>query len=336
MNPLGIGMLPQVIFWLRQQGFTLLLFGAVALALWGPGPVHLLESGRAERTAEFAVALIFFLQGLSLPLRQMLAGALPLRLHLFVLGWNFALFPALAAVLIGSLQLLLGPELSVGLWMLAILPTTIASATALTVAAKGGVGQAIFASIFSNLLAVFLVPLLAVVYLSNASGTELSLLPVFIKLGWIVLLPLFAGQCLRRAFRRLCIELSWRTRQLPQLAILYIVYLSMARTVSSGVLETLTPLRLGGAICAVSLLLGLASWGVWQSSKWMKLDEGQRISAFFTASQKSIATGLPLLTAIFGAASTPTETGLILLPLLLYHPLQLLLGGMLAPRFAAI
>lgn len=328
-------MLCGVIYWLRQQGFTLLLFGAVALAFLGPVPARFLDSLWAGRTAELAVALIFFLQGLSLPLRQMLAGLLPLRLHLFVLSWNFALFPALAALLIGSLQMLLGPELSLGLWMLAILPTTIASATAFTVAAKGGVGQAIFASIFSNLLAVFLVPLLAVAYLASASGAELSLLPVFIKLGWIVLLPLFAGQCLRRVFRRLCLGLSERTRYLPQFAILYIVYLSMARTVSSGVLETLTPARLGGAICAVALLLVLASWGVWRSSKWMQLDEGQRISAFFTASQKSIATGLPLLTTIFGAASMPVETGLILVPLLLYHPLQLLLGGVLVPRFRA-
>ncbi|MFU8848062.1 MAG: bile acid:sodium symporter [Opitutales bacterium] len=324
-----------MIYWLRQHGFTLLLFCAVALAFLGPAPVRLLESHWAGRTAEFAVALIFFLQGLSLPLRQMLAGLLPLRLHLFVLSWNFALFPALAVLLLVFLGGGLGPELAVGLWMLSILPTTIASATALTAASKGGVGQAIFASIFSNLVAVFLVPLLAVVYLSKASGAELSLLPVFIKLGWIVLLPLFAGQCLRRIFRSLCLGLSRCTRALPQLAILYIVYLSMVRTVAAGVLETLTSARLGGAICAVALLLGLASWGIWQSSKWMKLGEGQRISAFFTASQKSIATGLPLLTTIFGAASMPLETGLVLVPLLLYHPLQLLLGGFLVPRFGA-
>lgn len=324
-------MLAGVIFWLRQQGFTLLLFGAVALAVWGPVPVEFIESGWAERMAALAVALVFFLQGLSLPLRQMLAGALPIRLHLFVLAWNFILFPAMAALLMGSLQVFLGPELSLGLWMLAILPTTIASATALTVAAKGGVGQAIFASVFSNLLAIFLVPLLAVAYLAKSSGAELSLLPVFIKLTWIVLLPLVAGQCLRRGFRRFCIGLTQRTRQLPQLAILYIVYLSMAQTVSSAVLEALTPARLVSAVFAVALLLGMASWAVWRSSRWLKLHHGERISAFFTASQKSIATGLPLLTTIF--ASMPVDTGLILVPLLLYHPLQLLLGGILVQKF---
>lgn len=324
-----------MIFLVRQQGFTLLLFGAVVLAIWGPDPFRYIDSGWSERMASLAVAIIFFLQGVSLPLRQMLAGVFPMRLHLFVLGWNFVLFPTLAFLLIGALQLLLGPELSLGLWMLAILPTTIASATALTVAAKGGVGQAIFASIFSNLLAVFLVPLLALAYLAKSRGAELPLLPVFIQLSWIVLLPLLAGQCFRLVSRRFCAGLSRRTRQLPQFAILYIVYLSMAQTVSSGVLEALTPTRLVSAIFAVVLLLGMASWAVWRSTRWLKIHHMERISAFFTASQKSIATGLPLLTAVFGAASMPVDTGLILVPLLLYHPLQLLLGGILVSRFLA-
>lgn len=320
---------------MRKQGFVLFLFIAVLLAFVWPEPASAGEGSHAGRLADFAVALIFFLQGLSLATRQMLAGSCPLRLHVFVLGWNFLLFPALAALLNAPVSFLIGQELSMGLWMLAILPTTIASATALTVAAGGAVPQAIFASIFSNLLAILLVPMLALAYLSNTNDIEVSLIPVFAKLCWIVLLPLVLGQCLRRSFRAFSIAISQRTRWLPQAAILYIVYLSFAQTVSSGILETLSAERLLGALFVVVLLLLLGSWGVWQSSKWMSLSMDERVSAFFTASQKSIATGLPLLTTIFAAASLPAEAGLVLVPLLLYHPLQLLLGGVLAPRFAA-
>lgn len=322
-------------FRVRQQGFVLCLLAAVALAFILPMPASSGPTQWAKLMANFAVALIFFLQGLSLAKGQMVAGHRPLRLHAFVLGWNFILFPVLAALLSAPLNFLLGRELCVGLWMLAILPTTIASATALTVASGGAVPQAIFASIFSNLLAILLVPLLAVAYLSNASGLELSLVPVFSKLCWVVLLPLVLGQCLRRGLCRLSIAISRRTRWLPRAAILYIVYLSFAQTVSSGLLETLSAGRLFSTLTAVILLLLLASWGVWRSSKWMNLNEAERATAFFTASQKSIATGLPLLTTIFAAAALPLETGLILVPLLFYHPLQLLLGAILAPRFAA-
>ena len=328
-------MVSVVISFLRQQSFVLLLFAAVALALVWPDAVRADKAYWAELAAHLAVALIFFLQGLSLAMRQMLAGALPLRLHFFVLGWNFIFFPALAALLCAPAVWVLGQELCVGLWMLSILPTTIASATALTVAARGEVAQAIFASIFSNLLGVLLVPLLAVAYLSSASGAELPLLPIFEKLAWIVLLPLMVGQCLRRFFREFSVGISARTRWLPQLAILYIVYLSFAQTVASGVLESLSLQQLLGTFLWVALLLLIASWMVWKTSSWMQFKADERVSAFFTASQKSIATGLPLLTATFAAAPLLVDTGLVLVPLLIYHPLQLLLGGVLVPRFAA-
>lgn len=322
--------------WVRKQGFVLCLFAAVVLAFLWPVSSETGDTGWVEISANFAVALIFFLQGLSLATRQMLAGSRPLRLHVFVLGWNFILFPAMAALLSAPFSHLLGKELSVGLWLLAILPTTIASATALTAVAGGSVPQAIFASIFSNLLAVLLVPLLSIAYLSSASGAEVSLLPVLTKLCWMVLFPLLLGQCLRLSFRRISIAVSKRTRWLPQLAILYIVYLSFAETVSDGRLETLSFGQLLGAFSAVILLLFLVSWGVWRSSKWIDLSKDQRVTAFFTASQKSIATGLPMLTTIFAATSLSLDAGFVLVPLLLYHPLQLLLGGILVPRFRAV
>lgn len=319
-----------VICWVRQQGFVLGLFAVVLLAFVWPEPAHF---EYAELAASFAVALIFFLQGLSLAMRQMLSGARPLRLHVFVLGWNFILFPALAALLSAPLSIVLGRELSMGLWMLAILPTTIASATALTVASGGAVPQAIFASIFSNLLAILVVPLLALVYLSSAGGVEISLMPVFIKLCWIVLLPLLIGQGFRRAFRECSISITQRTAWLPKAAILYIVYLSFAQSVSSGLLHALPLSQMALALFAVVLLLLSASWAVWKSAKWLNIDEGVRVTAFFTASQKSLATGLPLLTTIFASASVSLDVGLVLVPLLLFHPLQLFLGGVLVPRF---
>jgi len=324
-----------VITCLRQQMFTLLLFAAVVLACIWPEPVLAERARWADALADFAVVLIFLLQGLSLAMRQLLAGARPLRLHAFVMGWNFLFFPLLVALLLASAGDLLLPELRAGLWMLAILPTTIASATTFTVAAGGGSAQAIFASVFSNLLAVLVVPLLALAYLSRASGLELPLLPLFKTLAVLVVLPLAAGQLIRRGFHTFAIGMGARTRGLPQLAILYIVYRSFAQSVAAGVWESLSGLHLAAVGLLVALLLVIISWLVWRTSGWMQFTPKQQVAAFFTASQKSMATGLPLLTAILSAAAWPGAPGLILVPLLIYHPLQLLLAGLWLPRIAA-
>lgn len=319
-------------YWLRKQGFVICLLAVLVLAFFWPGLVPLEKDGVAKITTNLAVALVFFLQGLSLATRQMLAGFRPLRLHLFVLGWNFILFPAVAWLLSKPVSSFLGPELSMGLWMLAILPTTIASATALTVASRGAVPQAIFASIFSNLLAIFLVPLLALAYLSGTSGVEVPLVAVFTKLCLIILWPLMLGQFVRRYFYSVSIRICKRLHWLPQAAILYIVYVSFAQTVASDLLKMCSLRQIVVASGAVIILLLLSSYWVWQSAKWTGLKRSERVTAFFCGSQKSIATGLPLLTTTL--AVTSVDAGLVLMPLLLYHSLQLLLGGVLSAHFA--
>lgn len=325
-----------MINWLRQQGFILALLLAVVLGFMLPGPAG--EGGvlHAELTTKLAVALVFFVQGLSLQTRQMLAGRGPLRLHLFVLGWNFVLFPALVKMVIYPLTIFLGSALSMGFWMLAILPTTIASATALTAAARAAVPQSIFASVLSNLLAIFIVPLLVVAYLQSGGSAEISIMPVLAKLCWIVLLPLVVGQILRRCFREASIAVSERVGWLPQLAILYIVYLAFAQSVLSGVIELVLVEQLLATLLGVCLLMFVVSWAIWRSSACLSLSYSGRVAAFFTASQKSIATGLPLLSTVLAAASMPVDVAaIVLIPLLIFHPLQLLLGGMLVPRFVA-
>jgi sodium/bile acid cotransporter 7 len=123
---------------------------------------------------------------------------------------------------------------------------------------------------------------------------------------------------------------------LPQLAILYIVYLAFAQSILSGVMKLVLVEQMLAALVGVCLLLFMVSWAIWRSSACLKLSHAQRIAAFFTASQKSIATGLPLLSTVFAAASLPVDVAaIVLIPLLMYHPLQLLLGGILVQRFAA-
>jgi len=131
--------------WLKKKSFLLGLVGVVLLAFLWPDPASD-ESGflQTELTTKLGVALIFFFQGLSLATRQMLSGCRPLKLHAFSLSWNFILYPAVVSLLLLPLSPVLNAELALGLWMLSILPTTIASATTFTSIAGGAVSPAIF------------------------------------------------------------------------------------------------------------------------------------------------------------------------------------------------
>ena len=138
--------------------FSLLIFLVVGLAVVLPQPFSGNEFLYGGGLARVSVAIIFFLQGLSLPTRSLINGYKPLRLHGFTLIWNFVCFPAITLLLFFPMAQFLSAELLLGFGVLAFLPTTVASATAYTAISDGNVANAIFSTVLSNLLAVFVVP----------------------------------------------------------------------------------------------------------------------------------------------------------------------------------
>jgi sodium/bile acid cotransporter 7 len=129
--------------------------------------------------------------------------------------------------------------LQLGFGLLAILPTTVASATAFSALAGGHTGNALFASLYSNALAVWLVPALAVSYLSLEAGTSIAVGPIFGQLGLLILLPLLSGQSVRRVAPLEAAWLASRTQWLSPAIIALMVHLAFARSIASGLLETL-------------------------------------------------------------------------------------------------
>jgi len=282
---------------------------------------------------DLAVASIFLVQGLALATRQMVSGIFPLRLHGFVLGWNFLVYPLLAVLILVPFSFLLPAEFFTGIIMLAVLPSTIASATAFTAAAHGAVPQSIFSSILSNLSAIVIVPLILLLYFGTGRGLEVSVIPVLEKLFLIVVLPLMIGQFFQLFQRERATALGRSMKWLPEWAILYIVYLAFAESFLSGSFRALDTVQLVSVFFVLCFLLVCITILVWYSSGLLKLSKEERIAAFFSASQKSIATGLPLLASFFKASGLPPEIyALLIIPLIIYHPLQLVWAGLLLSR----
>jgi len=317
---------------LRKHAFTLWLVAAVLLAVYFPEPAS--QSGflRAQWITQIGVAVIFFLQGLTLPTRSLAAGYKPKRLHVFVLSWNFLWFPVVTGLLLIPLSRLLTPELCVGFWLLAILPTTVASAIAFTSLSGGDTSNAIFSTIFSNLLAVLVVPTIAVAYLASETAIEISLTGIFVSLAQLLVLPLIVGQVARQFVRALAGRIAEVAKLVSSCIILFIVHAAFAESISSGLLNELSlALCLGVGMGIVTVLL-VTSVVIWWSSTWLHLQRAQQIAAFFCASQKSLVSGLPLASSILLAAPGVVDPAMVLIPLICFHPVQLACAGLLTGR----
>lgn len=320
---------------LKKHAFTLWLLAVVVLAILFPEPGAKGGIFFSEYTTKLGVFIIFLLQGLGLPTSELAAGYRPKRLHAFVLTWNYLWFPVVAGLLLLPLSFVLPPEFRLGFWLLAILPTTVSSAVVFSTVSGGDTSNAIFSTVFSNLLSVLLVPTVAVTYLAAETEAQIPLLPLFTTLFILIILPLLIGQVFRKLLPAQSAAVTKRTKPVGNWIILFIVHCAFANSVRSGFLGQLDAGLVGAVVGGTVALLLLVSGLVWWSAAWLKITRSQRITAFFCASQKSLATGLPLATSILASAPGVVDTAAVLIPLMCYHPAQLVLAGILSGRFAA-
>lgn len=300
---------------------------AVALAWIFPDPGAKGGSLHPELINKLGVSLIFFMHGLVLSFQALAAGTRKWRLHLLVQGSTFVLFPllGLALLLLGGSHL--APDMRTGLFFLCALPSTVSSSVALTAAARGDVAAAVFNATLSSLLGVVLTPLWLSVVLGTA-GHPLPLGAVVLDLVIWLVLPLLVGQALRPLLGAWAARHKARINVADRLTILLLVYTSFCDSVKGGVWSSgAAPLLISTVVSALLLVVALAL--TWAAGKAFGFERGERIAALFCGSKKTLASGVPMARLIFGA-----QPGLavILLPIMIYHPLQLVVGGWLAGK----
>jgi len=288
---------------------------------------------KAEVTTKLAVALVFLVQGLTLPARALKDGASQGRLHVGVQVFCFLVIPLVGLGLDQLVGARMAPDLRLGFLFLCVLPSTIVMAVVLATVAGGNVAAAIFNAVLSNVLGVFLTPLWVAAILASGGATDQqSIGQVLREVSLLLLVPLAVGQALRRVGVK-----SWADRHkkrlsnLSNVTILLIVYAAFCNSVKADIwaqhgFTTILVAALGVVVLMV-IALGLAI----ALSRMIKLAPPERIVMIISGAQKSLATGVPLAKVIFGAHP---GLGLILLPIMIYHPLQLFVCGWLAARHA--
>jgi sodium/bile acid cotransporter 7 len=283
-----------------------------------------------DQVVVVAIGFLFFLYGARLSTETVVAGIKHWRLHGLVLIATFVLFPLLGL----AVQLLpgnvLSDQLSNGVLFLCLLPSTIQSSIAFTSIAKGNVAAAICTASLSNVLGVIVTPLLVALLLSGAGGADPSLGTV-LRIVLELLVPFGLGQLLRPWIGGWVGKHKQVLGLLDRGSILLVVYTAFSGAVVAGVWHILgvRDLLVLAVICVVVLATALSTTLL--VSRKLGFDRADRITIVFCGSKKSLATGVPMATLLFAG----TGAGLVILPLMLFHQLQLIVCAVLARRWAA-
>jgi sodium/bile acid cotransporter 7 len=276
-----------------------------------------------------AIALLFFLHGARLPREQVVAGLIHWRLHLTVLAFTFLLFPLLGLGLIQLPEWLLPAPLAAGVLYLCLLPSTVQSSIAFTSQARGNVAAAVVAASASNLIGVILTPLLVGLFLHTTTG-GLSLKAVQ-DVAVQILLPFALGQLARP------VVAGWVTRNAKLVSytdrgsILLVVYGAFSAAVVGGLWKQVSALELTVLLVLCAILLAGVLTATLLAARALKFSKADEIVVVFCGSKKGLATGVPMASILFPAATV----GFIVLPVMLFHQLQLMACAVIAQRYGA-
>ena len=311
----------------RPDPFLLALIATLAVASLLPC--------RGEATDIFQVltviviALMFFLQGARLSRQAMLLGLGHWRLHAAIFASTFILFPLLGLALHAVLPHLLTPTLWLGILFVCALPSTVQSSIAFTSIGRGNVPAAVCSATASNLLGIAVTPLLVGLLLSRSGGgvSAHAVLDIVLQL----LLPFILGQLLQPWIG------AWALRNKRLLSftdrgsILIVVYTAFSEAVVQGIWHKLPASMLGLVLLIDAVLLVLVLLATRYGARLLGFSREDEIAMVFCGSKKTLASGVPMAGVLF----PPATVGMVVLPLMVFHQIQLFVCAVMARRYGA-
>jgi sodium/bile acid cotransporter 7 len=307
--------------------FTLFLVITVVLA--SLVPAHGQGLPIAKDITNIAVGLLFFLHGARLSREAIVAGLTHWRLHSLIFTTTFILFPIIGLLLKPVLLPLVTPELYLGIMFLCCLPATVQSAIAFTSMARGNVPAAVCSASASSLLGIFITPLAVGLVVVNAGNAAMSF-DAIVKIMLQLLFPFLLGQVMRRWIGGWVHKRKTLLKVVDQGSILLVVYTAFSEAVNEGLWHDTPIPALLGLIVACAVILACALLITTLFGRIMRFSIPDRITLLFCGSKKSLASGIPMAQVLFAGHAV----GAVVLPLMMFHQIQLMVCAMLAGRFA--
>ncbi|WP_336929376.1 bile acid:sodium symporter family protein [Acinetobacter tandoii] len=313
---------------LALDRFTLLLVAMVVLASFLP------VSGSAAHffnvITTIAIAILFFLHGAKLSREAIVQGIMHWKFHVLVFAFTFVVFPILGLLAKPVLLPMLGQELYWGFLFMCFLPSTVQSSIAFTSVAKGNVASAVCSASFSNIIGMFITPVLVSVFILGKSEHEFDPTSSIIQITLLLLLPFVLGQLFRPLVYPHMIKVPRLVKSFDQGSILMVVYGAFSSAVVAGLWNEVSWQTLLLLVLACSVFLTVIMLLAYYLSKVFGFNRKDQIAIFFCSSKKTLASGVPMAQILF----IGQPLGMIVLPIMIFHQIQLMVCGIIANRWS--
>lgn len=304
--------------------FSILLIMMVILATVVP------VSGSAAHVfsgvTSLAIAILFFLHGAKLSREAVVEGIIHWKLHVVVFAFTFVLFPLLGLLAKPILLPLLGQQLYWGFLFMCFLPSTVQSSIAFTSVAKGNVASAVCSASFSNIIGMFITPVLVSFFILGRSQHNFDPSSSIIQITLLLLIPFILGQMLRSYVYPYMLKKPSIIKAFDQGTILMVVYGAFSSAVIAGLWLVLSWKTLFILILACSVFLTIIMLLAFYIPKWLGFNRADQVAMFFCSSKKTLASGVPMAQILF----IGQPLGMIVLPIMIFHQIQLMVCGVIA------
>ena len=277
---------------------------------------------------KIVIGVLFFLYGARLSTREALNGLMHWRLHMLILAFTFLLFPLIGLALM-PLQHAIGEDLYQGILFLCLVPSTVQSSVNFTSIAKGNVPGAIISASASNLIGVFVTPVLVLLLMSSAGGGLTIDTSVFLDIALQLLAPFIVGQIARAVIPAVqTFAKAKPTSYVDKISIGLVVYVAFSEGIVMGVWSSVSWVAIVGIIIGsvvlVWIMLTVTSW----VARKLGFNYADQVAIQFCGTKKSLASGLPMATVMFSGGA-----GLIIVPLMIFHQVQLMMCSFRASKY---
>ena len=313
---------------LALDRFTILLVLMVLLATLLPISGQLAYYFNILTTV--AIAVLFFLHGAKLSREAVIEGMLHWRMHALVFIFTFLIFPLIGLLSRPVLELVLGQQLYWGFLFMCFLPSTVQSSIAFTSMAKGNVAGAVCSASFSNIIGMFITPILVSYFILGQSQHDFDPTKSIVQITLLLLVPFILGQLLRPFIFPQMRKFPSVVKVFDQGSILMVVYGAFSSAVVAGLWQQVSGITLIYLTLACSVLLTVVMLLALYLPKWLGFNQADQITIFFCSSKKTLASGVPMAQILF----IGQPLGMIVLPIMIFHQIQLMVCGVIANHWS--
>ncbi|MCG6227357.1 bile acid:sodium symporter family protein [Vibrio furnissii] len=314
---------------IKKEWFLLGMLSAIALSFLSP------EVGRSggwlqlDKFTQLGIAVIFFLHGIHLSPAKLKQGISNWPLHLLIQLTTFVVYPLIWVVSANGLNAIFPSALALGFCYLFALPGTVSSSVAMTSLAKGNVPGAIFNASLSSVIGVALTPLLLELLTGEASES-MPLIETILSITKIILVPMIIGQLSRPLLSSILNNYRNVINRIDKLVIIFIVFNAFSDAVVEDVWKSFSLSTLSLCIIVCLVVIFFITHFIRRTAQYFNMHRDDEIAALFCGTKKTLSAGIPMAKVIFSANP---NLGMILLPIMLYHPIQLFYCSVIARKY---